>query len=92
MNAMIRGCMTALSLTFGAIQWANAARYDTPQKPTESRHLPQDAPATQTARAFEIQPSIGASDPVGAGSRAMPTAMRPLQSGNDFNFIGGGGG
>jgi hypothetical protein len=94
MNVIIRGGLVALSLAAGVVQLANAAAYSTSQEPAVNQPVPQDAASVPAGRAYAGQPVVtpGTSDRAGAGSMRMPGRAATIQSGNDFNFMEGGGG
>jgi hypothetical protein len=94
MNSMIRGGFTALSLMAGFAQMAHAATYGTRQQPLATGGNPQGTTNVQTDRTYAIQNPMapGANERIGAGSVQTPTRKTPLQSGNDFNWLEGGGG
>jgi hypothetical protein len=94
MNTMIRGGFTALSLLVGFAQMADAATFGTPQQPSAKGGNPQDTTNVQTDRTYAIQNPMapGANARIGVGSVPTPTRKTPAQSGNDFNWLEGGGG
>jgi len=94
MNAIIRGGLVALSLAVGVVQLANAAANITSQEPTANQPVPQNAPGVPAGRTYAGQAvaTPGLSDRSSAGSMRMPSRAATIQSGNDFNFMQGGGG
>ncbi|HYZ25051.1 MAG TPA: hypothetical protein VE690_23150 [Rhodopila sp.] len=72
---------------------AHAAAYNTPQPPAAMRPPPAVAPA-QPSNTFAAQ-STPAPDPtgrLGTGPTPLHAPKVQIQSGNDFNWLQGGGG
>jgi hypothetical protein len=93
MNVMIRGALVALSLAGGVVPMAYAG-YGTPQQPAATQEITQDTTTVPASRRYAGQSpmALGASDRPAIGNTRMPTRKAPIQSGNDFNFLEGGGG
>jgi len=92
-NVMIRSVFVALSLTTGAVQIAYATQ-SRPHQPIAGRQTPQSTASVPTNRIYAGQSSmaIGAVGHAGTLSPSSSTGKGTIQSGNNFNWLGGGGG
>jgi hypothetical protein len=91
---MIRSVFAALSLTIGVVQMAQAAAYSTPNQPAAAQPAPGRTTNVPANRIYAGQSTmaIGAVDHAGDMSPPASTRKATTQSGNEFNWLGGGGG
>jgi hypothetical protein len=94
MNARIRAGFVALSLTVGAVHVADAAAYSTQQQPGVTQPAPEGTTNAPVGRTYAAQHAVtpGANDRAGSGAIRKPGLPSTYGSGNDFNFMNGGGG
>jgi hypothetical protein len=90
MNVIIRGALIALGLITGAAQMANAAG-SVVQQPDATQPVSSDTRTAQMDRPYSGQIS-GVNDRTRAAPMRTPGHNSTIQSGNDFNFMQGGGG
>lgn len=94
MNAMTRSGLAAVSLAVGVVQMVHAAAYNAPQQPVASQQVPQDTKTVQSERVFAGRSPMAPlpNDRFGGGAIQKPNSLRALNSGNDYNWLAGGGG
>ncbi len=93
-NVIIRSGLVALSLTIGVLRMAEAATYSPPQQPVAGQQIPQRLTGVPAGRTYASQSSIaiGADDRIGNMNTPALTHNSTVQTGNNFNWLGGGGG
>ena len=93
MNAMIRYGLLALAMATSGGAWAHAATQDTSERTAAIQHLSNGMGVAKHDRTYAgTFPDLEAQPGNTAEVRPLSAVHAPIQSGNAFNWMEGGGG
>ena len=93
-SALIRCGFAALSLAIGVTRLAHAATYNMPQPTAADRQPSSPTVGGSVDRVYASQSGtpMGTDGHTGSMGVPAPTHKETVRSGNDFNWLAGGGG